>query len=155
MRAGILTLAAALLLSCSREGPRSELPDWPSEVLAEHATVDRLLESGDAKGARACLVDMALRLEQRRPADAGLLAARKDTYYRLARLDLEAQDLPQALRHCDTGLQLGATDDVFTANLYVLRGTIRQELGQKLDAAEDFHRALLINEKLLNQALQP
>jgi hypothetical protein len=155
MRASILTLVAALLLSCSREEPRSTLPDWPTEVLAEHAAVDRLLEKGDAKGARACLQEMSLRLEHRKPADEGLIAARKDTYYRLARLDLDAQDLPQALRHCDAGLQLGAAADVFTANLYVLRGTIRQELGQKLDAAEDFHRALLINEKLLNQALQP
>src|SRR5512138_2616662 len=128
MRAGILMLAAVLLLSCSREAPRSALPDWPSEVLADHATVDRLLEKGDAKGARACLEEMALRLAHRQPADAGLVAARKDTYYRLARLDLDAQELPAALRHCEAGLQLGSADDVFTANLYVLRGTIRQEL---------------------------
>jgi tetratricopeptide (TPR) repeat protein len=154
----LVTWIIVLLLSSCSRSPSSGRQDWGAELLAKHAEVDRLLERGDTKGARRTLLDVEKRLQRtQRPSTDGKLLqeARKDTYFRLARLDLEEKNFETALRHCEAGLQLGSDEDLFTANLLALRGTIRQELGQNLTAAEDFHQALLINESLLKRALEP
>lgn len=125
-------------------------------LVTGHARVDELLNGGDREGALRTLRELWATLRQSgAERSPGGRQAAQDIAFRLARLSLGQKDLSGALAFCEGGLSLGKSDDLFTANLLVLRGIIRQELGQPAAAAEDFHQALLINEKLLQQALKP
>ncbi len=78
---------------------------------------------------------------------------RQDGYERLAGLLYRRGDDARALRAIEAGLALGEADDIFTANLWVIRGRVRERRGQDRAAAEDYHRALLVHERLLDAAL--
>lgn len=79
----------------------------------------------------------------------------QDIALRLGQVLLDERKAGEALEACARGLALGVGDELFTANLLILRGNIYEELGKPLSATEDFHRALVINEKLLHQVLHP
>jgi hypothetical protein len=125
-------------------------------LLAGHAHVDELLDGGNREGALRELRELWTTLRNiRAEGSVGGRQAMQDIAFRLARLSLSQKDLSGALAFCEAGLSLGKGDDLFTANLFVMRGIIRQELGQSAAAVEDLHQAILINEKLLKQALEP
>jgi tetratricopeptide (TPR) repeat protein len=159
MRSLLAVVAVWLALGCAACTRTPDAQRVASEAATLHAEADRLLDSGDRTGARQVLERLLHDLGQLSPGalrtdQAVIQESLKDVHYRLARLDLDAKNYPAALAHCEAGLRAGGATDLFTANLLVLRGTLHQELGQTVAAAEDFHRALLINEALLKQTLE-
>lgn len=78
---------------------------------------------------------------------------RQDAAYRLARLLLADGDAAEAERVASAALDEGEKEDVFTANLYVVRGQALEAQGRPVRATMDYHDALLINEVLLEAAL--
>jgi hypothetical protein len=148
-----LSLAAALCaLSCSQRDLAVDDP-WVAEAARRHALADERLEAGDRPGARDALRGIveappaaALPADDRR----GVL---QDTWFRLARIDLDARDARGALAAAERGLALGQGSDLFAANLLVVRGAAHEALGEGPAAAEDYHRALMINDKLLADSL--
>jgi len=150
--AAALSLAALLALGCSRASVKDASP-WVAEAERRHALADQRLEAGDPTGAGDALRGI---LDARAPGDLpaddrrGVL---QDTYFRLARLALDARDPRAALTAADRGLALGRAADLFVANLLVVRGAAHEALGEEPAAVEDYHQALVINDRLLAQTL--
>lgn len=150
--AAALSLAGLLALGCSR-APVMDASPWVVEAERRHALADQRLEAGDPTTARAALRGI---VDARVPADLpaddrrGVL---QDAYFRLARLDLDAHDPRAALADADRGLALGRAADLFVANLLVVRGAAHEALGAGPAAVEDYHEALVINDRLLAEAL--
>ena len=135
-------LLAGAVAGC---GPTPEAR-WLAAAQAAHENVDE-------KERRAAL-DAFLA----RPVPAGIQrddarVVRQDAAYRLARLMLAEGDPEGAETIATSALAEGAKDDVFTANLYVVRGQALEALGHPVRATMDYHDALLINERLLEAAL--
>ena len=153
MIAGRRTLLAALAaLGCS-QAHRSDDSAWIAEATRRHALADQRLEVADPRGARD-----ALRGIVDAPAPAGLPAddrrgVLQDTFFRLAEMDLDARDSRGALANADRGLALGRGNDLFVANLLVVRGAAHEALGEGPAAVEDYHQALMINDHLLSKTL--
>jgi predicted negative regulator of RcsB-dependent stress response len=143
----VVVLLALCTLACSRQPTPRSLAD-------QHAHVDALLQVGYLAGAERQLDRMWRTLRWYR-ADSSQFGrqALQDIAFRLGQVMLDEKQPGEALEACTRGLELGEQDDLFTANLLILRGHIRQELGKTLSAAEDFHRALVINEELLHKVL--
>ena len=145
-----LLLALAAGAACGR-APRSDT--WGAAVAAQHREADRRLDRGDVPGALAALLAL---VERNAPAAVDpqqRQLALQDTYFRLARLALTTHDSQQALAYADLGLALGSEPHLFVANLLVARGAAHEALADPRAAAEDYHRALLMNETLLHEAL--
>ena len=148
-----LPLAALCALACSQRQDRAVDDPWVAEAARRHALADERLEAGDRPGARD-----ALRAIVEAPPAAALPAddrrgVLQDTYFRLARIDLDARDPRAALADAERGLALGQGGDLFAANLLVVRGAAHEALGDGAAAAEDYHQALLINDRLLAETL--
>ena len=156
-----LAAAVALAAGCSRadesaagetQSPASAA-EWVADARRAHDEADRALARGDADVARRVLSD-ALRAEV--PGGVGELdrrAVRQDLAYRLAQVELEAGAPEAAVRWAEQGLAEGRENDVFTANLLVVRGSAREALGNEREAADDYFEALEINEALLRRTL--
>jgi hypothetical protein len=159
----LLALGAAVALTpiisgtgCAR-APRSDLAavrdPWIAETAERHRAADRLLDDGAAGDARKLLRAVV----EAAPPHESLTEARRlalqDTYFRLARLELEAKDARQAAADADAGLAYGTEAHLFVANLLVVRGAAREALEDPRGAADDYHRALVMNEALLHEAL--
>jgi hypothetical protein len=143
---------AALALGCSGTRVGGENP-WAADAMRGHAVADERLQAGNASGAREALLAIVNgAVPPGVPADdrRGVL---QDTYFRLAELDLRAGDAPAALASADRGLALGRADDLFVANLLVVRGAAHEALRDGPAAAADYHEALVINDRLLAEAL--
>ena len=150
----VAAAAAALAIGCSRTRVAGDSP-WVADAERRHALADERLQAGDPPGARVALreiVDGRASIPAGVPADdrRGVL---QDTYFRLAELDLQAGDPRAALASADRGLALGRADDLFVANLLVVRGAAHEALGDGPTAAADYHEALVINDKLLAEAV--
>lgn len=146
------TLATLGLHGCSRWEGVADDP-WVAEAGRRHALADQRLEAGDGGGARD-----ALRGILASPPPANLPAddrrrVLQDTYFRLARIDLDARDPSTALADAEAGLALGRPSDLFVANLLIVRGATHEAMGNAPLAAVDYHQALLINDELLSKAV--
>jgi predicted negative regulator of RcsB-dependent stress response len=128
----------------------------PRSLADEHARVDALVQVGELARAERALDGMWRRL-RRAHAESTTFGQQslQDVAFRLGQVMLDEKKPGQALEVCGRGLALGERDDLFTANLLILRGNIQQELGKPSAAAGDFHQALVINEKLLHKVLYP
>jgi hypothetical protein len=150
-------LAAAVAAGCGRAPAPDRGDRWAAEIADRSREADRRLDDGDAAGARAAL--LALVGEAPPPAVPGASDDRRlalqDTYFRLARLALGDRDGRQALAYADAGLALGSAPHLFVANLLVARGAAHEALGEARAAAEDYHRALAMNEALLQEVMSP
>jgi hypothetical protein len=152
VRAGALALVVALAgAGCSRAPRRAA---WAVSAAAAHRSADRLLAAGDAAGARATLRALVREDAGAGAKSPGVRLAMQDTYFRLGRLALDAHDPREALADADAGLAYGEAPHLFVANLLVVRGAAREATGDPRGAAEDYHRALLMNETLLERTLQ-
>lgn len=78
---------------------------------------------------------------------------RQDLAYRLAEVELSAGAAEAAVRWAERGLEEGRGNDVFTANLLVIRGRANEAVGRDRPAANDYFEALEINEALLRRSL--
>ena len=156
LAAGAL-LAAAIAAGCSRAGEPDRGDRWAAEVADRHREADRRLDDGDAAGARAALLALVAAGAPAAASDASgaRRLALQDTYFRLARLALGDRDGRQALAYADAGLALGSAPHLFVANLLVARGAAHEALGDGRAAATDYHRAQVMNETLLQEALSP
>jgi len=149
---GALALAALAAIGCAQGGRHGD-GRWVAEAERRHALADQQLQVGNPAAAREALRGI---IAERAPADlpAGdRRAVLQDTYFRLAELDLQGHDPRAALASADQGLALGRADDLFVANLLVVRGAAHEALDQGAAAAEDYHEALVINDRLLAEAL--
>lgn len=154
LAAGV-SLVGLLALGCGR-APVTGDGAWVAEAARRHALADQRLEAGDGPAARDALRGIVdARVPDDVPADArrGVL---QDTYFRLARIDLDARDALAALADSERGLALGRGSDLgdlFVANLLVARGAAHEALGHGPAAAEAYHQALVINDRLLADTL--
>lgn len=142
-----LVLAALALAGC--EDGRA----WMEANRADRAAAERALERGDREEAARHLAAIAEREPPRGVAEEDARVVRQDAYERWARLEMERGDLPKARALVDRALALGEREDVFTANLLTTRGRIAEAEGRDREAARDYHRALRIEEALLERAL--
>lgn len=145
-------LVALCALACSREPAPA-----PLLLSDEHARVDEMLRAGslaDAERELERMWHMHRRPQGREPTYYGRQVL-QDIAFRLGQVMLDEKKTGEAMEACARGLALGERDDLFTANLLILRGHVLQELGKPVPAAEDFHKALVINEKLLGRVLNP
>ena len=148
----VLAAVAAALGGCS-ETQRLPPDPWIVEVATATRQVDRLLDANDTEAARALL--RTLVADQRASPELAddRRVALEDCYFRLAHLALTANDPHQALADAERGLSYQTADSLFVANLLVARGAAHEALRDPRSAAEDYHRALVMNERLLQQAL--
>ena len=155
-RLALLALVASAALGCARRHPDHD-GRWVADAERRHALADQQLEAGDLPGARASLRAI---VDARVPGEIPTGVRRailQDTYFRLAELDLKVSDPRAALATADRGLALGSADDrddLFVANLLVVRGAAHEALDDGADAAADYHAALVINDRLLAEALR-
>lgn len=148
----VVALAGLAAVGCG-QAPRRDDGRWIAEATRRHALADQRLDVADRVGARE-----ALRGIVDAPAPAGVPGGDRrgvlqDTFFRLAELDLDERDPRGALANAERGLALGRANDVFVANLLVMRGAAHEALGESPAAVEDYHQALVINDRLLSKAL--
>lgn len=149
---------ASTIAGCAMEGdggPRGAASpsSWVEGAARANRTADQAIARNDLDAARTALTQ-ALGAEVPRgvsPEDARVV--RMDLLFRLSDVELRDGNAARAADRADEGLNLGAHDDVFTANLLVARGKAREALGREREAAGDYFDALEINEKLLEGAL--
>lgn len=142
--------ALALVVACSG---RTGTSDWIQRAEAAHHDADRLLPLGDVAAARTTLrtaVEAPVP-DGTGPRDARIV--RQDLYCRLASLEVDRANPEEAVRWATTGLSLGRGEDVFTANLEIVRGRALERLGDANGASRDYHDALVVTEALLDLSL--
>jgi hypothetical protein len=153
--AAVLALAGLLAPGCSRRQPHVAGDGrWLAEIERRNALADERVQAKDWPGAQAALRGI---VDTPAPADApadDVRRVRQDAYFRLAKVDLDASEPKHAIANADRGLALGRAGDLFVANLLVVRGAAHEALGEDPAAAEDYHQALVINDKLLGETLQ-
>lgn len=150
--AAILALSSAIGLAagCSR---RADTNDWLLRTEAAHQDADRLIPLGDVDGARAALRAAAALPVPKAASPGDARIVRQDLYYGLATLETEHGKPEEAVRWATVGLSLGRGEDVFTANLEIVRGRALERLGDPSGASRDYHDALLVTEALLDRSL--
>jgi tetratricopeptide (TPR) repeat protein len=158
----LVALAAVAGLTCMAEPPEPPASAWMEAVARSNDEADRLIDRGDPLAARRVLASVLASAPDGSGAGTSATGparaeARRvllqDTYFRLARLELDAREPAAAASHAGQGLALGGRDDLFVANLLVARGAAREALGQTAAALADYDRALRINETLLHETL--
>ena len=122
----------------------------PAAVAAKHAQADALIDNGEAVEAGRALASI---IETAPTAPPGQAAESRrillqDAYFRLCRLALEAGQPVVATLQIDNALALGAADDLFVANLLVLRAAAHTRLGNTPLATNDYDRARRLNQAL-------
>jgi hypothetical protein len=146
-----LAATLALLAGC---GDRAAAGDWLSRAEAAHRDADHRLEHGDADGAREVLRDAAMAPAPARVGPGDVRAVRQDLYARLATVEIGRGRLREAAAWATTGITLGRSNDVFTANLLIARGRALERVGDASGASRDYHDALLVTEALLDESLR-
>jgi len=140
-------LVLVLLVGCQASR------DWSATAARAHAEADRLIDTGDRAGGQAVLQELvATPIEG--PGETRRVVL-QDAYFRLARLALDDHDPARAARDADAGLALGGGEDLFVANLLVVRGAAHEALGEAAAAVSVYQRALRINERLLQEEVGP
>jgi predicted negative regulator of RcsB-dependent stress response len=142
----MLALVLSMCSCASRSSGRLEAVGSLDTIRAQHAEVDRLIDSGELEKARSVLEAALGRPKQR--------VIRQDLYYRLAEVNLELSLPDRALAAADAGLALGRGADIFTANLLVSEGRALESLHRDREAAATYADALAIDEALLEKALE-
>lgn len=145
----VLGVALVGFGACSAPNER-----WLQSVEAAQRAADAALVAGELSEARAHL-SLIAEGDGVEDADAvGVRALRQDAFYQLARLAFAQEDGEVALRCANAGLALGEGGDLYEANLWIARGQAHELLGDPERAAEDYHRALVLNDALLDVMLR-
>jgi hypothetical protein len=142
--------ALALVVACSG---RTSTSDWILHAETAHHDADRLLPLGDAAAARTALQAAAEVPVPKGTSPRDARIVRQDLYCRLASLEVDRANPEEAVRWATTGLSLGRGEDVFTANLEIVRGRALERLGDANGASRDYHAALVVTEALLDLSL--
>lgn len=151
MRTTALILALPLLLAaCARDrAPET----WLERARQLSDAAEEAHQRGDRASARDALLSMLEAHPPSRLDEDDARALRQDVCFRLALVELEDGKPAAALAFAERGLSLGKKEDLFSANLHIARGRALEALGRDAEAAEVYHEALKINERLLEQAL--
>jgi hypothetical protein len=121
---------------------RAQWAPLPPEVARRHNAANRLMDEGKAfEAARA----LAAIVETAPAATSGALADTRrillqDAYFRLCRLALEAGQAIVSSVQTHQALALGDTDDLFTANLLLVRAAASDRTGEAAQAQADRDR---------------
>jgi len=140
------SLLLAWLLAVATACAPSPEAEWLAAAQSAHGDV----ETGEGG---AALEDFLARSVPAGVQSDDARVVRQDAAYRLARLLLAGGDAAEAEAVANAALDEGDKEDVFTANLYVVRGQALEAQGRPVRATMDYHDALLINEVLLEAAL--
>ena len=149
----VLLAGVCLAVWCGACAYGASPAPFVSRALSAHQEADAQLARGDLDAARANLVALVETQAPAGMAPADVRVIRQDALYRLVELEIQAEQAQAAVAYADQGLALGG-DDLFVANLHVGRGRALEQLGRDADAAAAYHRALGINERLLDEALE-
>lgn len=148
----IALLLALLTPDCSRMDGSSQ---WIRQARDANLQADEAIRRGDSADARETLVAS---LDRQAPATVNpedRRMVKQDMCFRLSLLEMDSKRHKEALAWAERGLALGRQQDLFTANLYLAQGRALQALSREPEAAEAYHRALKINENLLDRILEP
>ncbi len=77
----------------------------------------------------------------------------QDLLARSAQLWLDSEQPSRALAACASGLELSEEVSVPAATLWMVQGKAHEQLGDKARAVESYHRALVMNQELMNRSL--
>lgn len=164
----LLALGVAALASCSgrdsaplpAEGvPGAELsaerPAWLAPLerahqLADAATTPVLRQDALAAFDRALA---SLPLASGVGFTTGQIWIRQDALARAAELELELGHAARAVSRADRALELGSAASVPVATLHTLRGRAFETLGDTEGAVGAYHAALIVNQQLMEHAL--
>ena len=146
----LLMFVLGLSQSCAY---KSDSGKWIREAQAANSSADQSIARGNFVAARTSLQEVLAKPTPASLPDQDVIIVKQDILFRLAALELHAGKPKAALNWSEQGLSLSQKHDLFTANLLVAKGNALQALGNGVDAVAEFHKALKINEKLLNQAL--
>jgi tetratricopeptide (TPR) repeat protein len=146
----MLVFVLGLSQSCAS---KSESGKWIREAQAANSSADQAIAQGNIVAARTSLRHVLAKPAPTSIPEQDVIIVKQDIYFRLAALELQAGKPKAALIWSEQGLSLSQKHDLFTANLLVAKGNALEALGNEVDAVAEFHKALKINEKLLNQAL--
>ena len=152
MNRGCLTgLLVVLLIAagsgCQRDGDPA---DWLARVQHANTVADQALASGDLETALTTLESVYESDVPEAISAVDSRVIRQDLCYRLADIALIENDPESALAWADNGLELGAVDDLFNANLHLIRGRALEALDREIDAVGAYVEALRINHVLLD-----
>ena len=148
----ICVLLGATLTGCAARQEEGG-PEWLPQLEAAHRTADQASARSDFAEARRALTEaIALRPSQAMTAGERRVLT-QDLHYRLAEVELASGQPLEAQRAASRGLALGRHDDLFTANLLVVRGRALEATGAERESATDYYEALRINDRLLRQEL--
>jgi hypothetical protein len=121
---------------------RAQWRGMPPEVAGKHAAADRFMDDGKAYEAARALASIVETAPTNSPA--GLADTRRillqDAYFRLCRLALEAGQAIVSSVQTHQALALGEADDVFAANLRLVRAAASDRTGEAAQANTDRER---------------
>lgn len=149
MRSWLVTLALLVSAPACADAPAGA---WVESIAQANADADAALAKRNPAVAIRVLT-RALAADAHGVASADLRVVHADLYFRLAELELERGYPATARTRADQGLALGTPDDLYTANLFIVRGRANEALDPAA-AIDDYHRALVINEALLADLLE-
>ena len=148
-----LLFGISWLAGCAGPRSESEPPAWLVVARAAHQQADRGIAAEKFEPARSALRH-ALELSGEGSLTIAQQQIVQDLYFRAAEVELLDGQPAAAASLASEGLRRGPAGSVFAANLFIARGQARVVLGQDVSAGRDYHEALKINERLLEQALK-
>jgi len=143
-------------VSCSPSPASSTLTSadrtaaYARAVTAARASADEQLHDGRLDETAA---DLERALAIPRPESDSAKQLAQDVAFALGSVRLAARDTHGAMKAADEGLVLSSTPSVFLANLHALRGMALELSGEAVSAAEAYHDALLIHQRLYDALL--
>jgi hypothetical protein len=85
---------------------------------------------------------------------AELVWLRQDLLARISGMELKQGNAEAALSAAGEGLSISESASVPVSNLHIAKGRALEEQGRKDAAAEAYYQALLVNEQLMQNALE-
>jgi hypothetical protein len=134
--------AALATLEQRMRAYRAQWRGMPPEIAQKHAAADRFIDDGkayEAARALASIVETAPTVSPGGLADTRRILL-QDAYFRLCRLALEAGQAIVSSVQTHQALALGDADDVFAANLRVVRAAASDRTGEEAQAKTDRER---------------
>lgn len=126
--------------------------DWALTVREAHTLADSAQSEAERRAATSALRHAIQRAPA--PGTARLRWVIQDLHFRLAQAMLDSNKPAEAQSTIEQGLAIGSEPTLARANLLALQGKIYEAQARPEQAAKSLHEALLINEALLERALE-
>ena len=149
MRLAALTLALAVLSGCFPEGADPVGP-WARSVSWLRASANGYLAEQNLAAAES---DLRRALAMPVPTDPRAPPLLQDVDFALGSILLARGDARGALEVAERGVKRTREPTVFLANLHALQGIALEAMNRPLEAAERYHEALLLHQKLYDALL--